>query len=129
MPIKIMFVDKTLFSKVSWIFPTEGFYLTIQIATLPNALIFRWVKFEEDVEEGGNRWSKPHVATLSLHSLFELRSMLLNGTICLDMSAYCLEDICDLALDTMVNSNQLPFEKKSCVKVCRCFNTYKMAIN
>jgi sodium bicarbonate transporter 10 len=27
----------------------------------------RWVKFEEDVEEGGNRWSKPHVATLSLH--------------------------------------------------------------
>ena len=42
--------------------------------------IFRWVKFEEDVEEGGNRWSKPHVATLSLHSLFELRSFLLNGT-------------------------------------------------
>ncbi|XP_023335287.1 electroneutral sodium bicarbonate exchanger 1 [Eurytemora carolleeae] len=40
----------------------------------------RWVKFEEDVEEGGNRWSKPHVATLSLHSLFELRSFLLNGT-------------------------------------------------
>lgn len=33
----------------------------------------RWIKFEEDVEEGGNRWSKPHVATLSLHSLFELR--------------------------------------------------------
>jgi sodium bicarbonate transporter 10 len=44
-------------------------------------LISRWVKFEEDVEEGGNRWSKPYVATLSLHSLFELRSMLLNGTI------------------------------------------------
>ncbi|KAI8496259.1 Sodium bicarbonate cotransporter 3, partial [Branchiostoma belcheri] len=30
-----------------------------------------WVKFEEDVEEGGDRWSKPHVATLSLHSLFD----------------------------------------------------------
>ena len=79
-------------------------------------LHFRWVKFEEDVEEGGNRWSKPHVATLSLHSLFELRSMILNGTICLDMSAYSLEDICDLALDTMVNSNQLTFDKKQCVK-------------
>ena len=51
---------------------------------------FRWIKFEEDVEEGGNRWSKPHVATLSLHSLFELRSMLLNGTICLDMAANTL---------------------------------------
>ena len=53
-------------------------------------LAFRWIKFEEDVEEGGNRWSKPHVATLSLHSLFELRSMLLNGTICLDMAANTL---------------------------------------
>ncbi len=29
----------------------------------------RWIKFEEDVEDGGERWSKPHVATLSLHSL------------------------------------------------------------
>ena len=46
----------------------------------------RWVKFEEDVEEGGNRWSKPHVATLSLHSLFELRSLLLNGTVGLDIN-------------------------------------------
>uniref|UniRef100_A0A672IF79 Anion exchange protein n=1 Tax=Salarias fasciatus TaxID=181472 RepID=A0A672IF79_SALFA len=32
----------------------------------------RWLKFEEDVEDGGERWSKPYVATLSLHSLFEL---------------------------------------------------------
>uniref|UniRef100_A0A8D0H926 Anion exchange protein n=1 Tax=Sphenodon punctatus TaxID=8508 RepID=A0A8D0H926_SPHPU len=34
----------------------------------------RWIKFEEKVEEGGERWSKPHVTTLSLHSLFELRT-------------------------------------------------------
>ncbi|VDL84197.1 unnamed protein product [Nippostrongylus brasiliensis] len=45
----------------------------------------RWVKFEEDVEQGGNRWSKPHVATLSLHSLFQLRSCLLNGLFMNDM--------------------------------------------
>ena len=43
----------------------------------------RWLKFEEEVEDGG-RWSKPHVATLSLHSLLELRSCLLNGAILLD---------------------------------------------
>ena len=46
----------------------------------------RWIKFE-DVEERGNKWSKPHVATLSLHSLFELRSCLLKGTVILDMQA------------------------------------------
>ncbi|XP_054282194.1 sodium bicarbonate cotransporter 3-like isoform X2 [Macrosteles quadrilineatus] len=67
----------------------------------------RWIKFEEDVEEGGNRWSKPHVATLSLHSLFELRSLLLNGTVVLDMEACTLEQVADLTLDHMVNSGAL----------------------
>jgi len=76
----------------------------------------RWVKFEEDVEEGGNRWSKPHVATLSLHSLFELRSLLLNGTVCLDMAASSLDEIADLTLDTMINSGSLPADKKDQVK-------------
>ena len=50
-------------------------------------MYFRWVKFEEDVEDGGNRWSKPHVATLSLHSLFELRNLLTKVVIILDMDA------------------------------------------
>ena len=39
------------------------------------------------MEEGGDRWSKPHVSTLSLHSLFELRSCVLNGVVLLDMVA------------------------------------------
>ncbi len=38
--------------------------------------LYRWIKFEECVEEGGERWSKPHVATLSLQSLFDLRRAL-----------------------------------------------------
>ncbi|XP_058248985.1 sodium-driven chloride bicarbonate exchanger [Hemibagrus wyckioides] len=59
----------------------------------------RWLKFEEDVEDGGERWSKPYVATLSLHSLFELRSCIINGTVLLDMRANSLEDIADMVLD------------------------------
>uniref|UniRef100_A0A674B557 Anion exchange protein n=1 Tax=Salmo trutta TaxID=8032 RepID=A0A674B557_SALTR len=59
----------------------------------------RWLKFEEDVEDGGERWSKPYVATLSLHSLFELRSCILNGTVLLDMRANSLEEIADMVLD------------------------------
>lgn len=55
--------------------------------------MFRWLKFEEDVEDGGERWSKPYVATLSLHSLFELRSCILNGIVMLDMRADSLEEI------------------------------------
>lgn len=54
---------------------------------------YRWLKFEEDVEDGGERWSKPYVATLSLHSLFELRSCIFNGTVLLDMRANTIEEI------------------------------------
>ncbi|XP_044008720.1 sodium bicarbonate cotransporter 3 isoform X4 [Aphidius gifuensis] len=76
----------------------------------------RWIKFEEDVEEGGNRWSKPHVATLSLHALFELRSLLLNGTVMLDMEATSLEQISDLLLDNMINKGSLPTDTREKVK-------------
>uniref|UniRef100_A0A8B9ICS6 Anion exchange protein n=1 Tax=Anser brachyrhynchus TaxID=132585 RepID=A0A8B9ICS6_9AVES len=67
----------------------------------------RWLKFEEDVEDGGERWSKPYVATLSLHSLFELRSCILNGTVLLDMRANSIEEIADMILDQQVGSGQL----------------------
>ena len=49
------------------------------------------------MEDGGERWSKPYVATLSLHSLFELRSCILNGTVLLDMHANTLEEIAGIS--------------------------------
>ncbi|XP_071585689.1 electroneutral sodium bicarbonate exchanger 1-like [Heliangelus exortis] len=58
----------------------------------------RWLKFEEDVEDGGERWSKPYVATLSLHSLFELRSHITNGTVLLDLCANSIEETADMIL-------------------------------
>ncbi|XP_034474735.1 sodium bicarbonate cotransporter 3-like [Drosophila innubila] len=75
----------------------------------------RWIKFEEDVEEGGNRWSS-HVATLSLHSLFELRGLLANGTVMLDMEANNLEVVADLVCDHMVSGGTLPAGVKDKVK-------------
>uniref|UniRef100_A0AAZ3SV16 Anion exchange protein n=1 Tax=Oncorhynchus tshawytscha TaxID=74940 RepID=A0AAZ3SV16_ONCTS len=76
----------------------------------------RWLKFEEDVEDGGERWSKPYVATLSLHSLFELRSCILNGTVMLDMRASCIEEIADMLIDSMVASGQLKEELRQKVR-------------
>ncbi|XP_069509506.1 electroneutral sodium bicarbonate exchanger 1 [Ambystoma mexicanum] len=67
----------------------------------------RWLKFEEDVEDGGDRWSKPYVATLSLHSLFELRSCLINGTVLLDMHANTIEEIADMILDHQECASEL----------------------
>ncbi|CAB4064126.1 Electrogenic sodium bicarbonate cotransporter 1,Anion exchange protein 4,Sodium-driven chloride bicarbonate exchanger,Electroneutral sodium bicarbonate exchanger 1,Sodium bicarbonate cotransporter 3,Electrogenic sodium bicarbonate cotransporter 4,Anion exchange protein 3 [Lepeophtheirus salmonis] len=54
----------------------------------------RWVKFEEDVEEGGNR------------------SLILNNTVCLDMSATNLNDIAELVLDNM-HRHQYESSKKN----------------
>ncbi|XP_072310335.1 electrogenic sodium bicarbonate cotransporter 4 [Eucyclogobius newberryi] len=59
----------------------------------------RWVKFEEKVEEGGERWSKPHVSTLTLHSLFELRTCLQTGSVLLDLEGNSLPQIVDEVLD------------------------------
>nr|XP_025044242.1 anion exchange protein 4 [Pelodiscus sinensis] len=52
-----------------------------------------WVKFEEKVEDGGERWSKPHVTALPLHSLLELRTCLRKGTVLLDLDARSLKQI------------------------------------
>ncbi|XP_073534119.1 sodium bicarbonate cotransporter 3 isoform X2 [Phyllobates terribilis] len=76
----------------------------------------RWLKFEEDVEDGGDRWSKPYVATLSLHSLFELRSCILNGTVMLDMRASTIEEIADMVLDNMIASGQLDESMRELVR-------------
>jgi len=76
----------------------------------------RWIKFEEDVEEGGERWSKPRVATLSLHSLFELRKGLLIGTVMLDTDANSMQQVVDLVLDQMSAANQLDPELRESVQ-------------
>uniref|UniRef100_A0A8C8DXB2 Anion exchange protein n=1 Tax=Oryzias sinensis TaxID=183150 RepID=A0A8C8DXB2_9TELE len=76
----------------------------------------RWLKFEEDVEDGGERWSKPYVATLSLHSLFELRSCIQNGTVMLDMRANSIEEIADMVIDSMVASGQLKEDLRNKVR-------------
>uniref|UniRef100_A0A8C7LXZ4 Anion exchange protein n=1 Tax=Oncorhynchus mykiss TaxID=8022 RepID=A0A8C7LXZ4_ONCMY len=62
----------------------------------------RWVKFEEKVEEGGERWSKPHVSTLTLHSLFELRTCIQTGSVLLDLEGYSLPEIVDDIVDRQV---------------------------
>ncbi|XP_074188298.1 electrogenic sodium bicarbonate cotransporter 4 isoform X6 [Rhinolophus sinicus] len=67
----------------------------------------RWIKFEEKVEEGGERWSKPHVATLSLHSLFELRTCLQTGTVLLDLDSGSLPQIIDDVIEKQIEDGLL----------------------
>lgn len=75
-----------------------------------------WIKFEEDVEDGGNRWTKPFVGTLSLHALFELRSALLNGTLLLDAEATTVDEVINVIVDKVCSTHQLTAEQKN--QVC-----------
>ncbi|XP_061420957.1 electrogenic sodium bicarbonate cotransporter 1-like isoform X6 [Lethenteron reissneri] len=72
----------------------------------------RWLKFEEKVEEGGERWSKPHVATLSLHSLFELRTCLQSGTVLLDLEAHSLPQIIECITERQIVDGLLRPEQR-----------------
>ena len=47
-------------------------------------LSYRWLKYEEKVE-AGNRWSKPHVPTASLHALNTIKNSLETCTLLLDI--------------------------------------------
>uniref|UniRef100_A0A665VZK4 Anion exchange protein n=1 Tax=Echeneis naucrates TaxID=173247 RepID=A0A665VZK4_ECHNA len=72
----------------------------------------RWIKFEEKVEKGGERWSKPHVATLSLHSLMELKTCIEKGTIMLDLEASTLPQLVEMITDSQIEAGQLKAELK-----------------
>ncbi|XP_044284155.1 electrogenic sodium bicarbonate cotransporter 1 isoform X4 [Varanus komodoensis] len=72
----------------------------------------RWIKFEEKVEQGGERWSKPHVATLSLHSLFELRTCIEKGSIMLDMEASSLPQVVEMVVDNQIETGLLKQDMK-----------------
>lgn len=66
----------------------------------------RWIKFEENVEES-NRWGKPHVASLTFHSLLELRRGLEKGTVLLDLEKFDLPSIAEAVVENFVITDQL----------------------
>jgi hypothetical protein len=55
--------------------------------------VARWVKFEESVDEGGNRWSKPHVSSPALYSLSQLHNCIADGVNLIDINASSWEQI------------------------------------
>lgn len=58
----------------------------------------RWIKFEEDWEQGAEKWGKPHVAQLTFHSLPQLRRFLEGGLVLLDVEANSLVDLIETVL-------------------------------
>lgn len=61
----------------------------------------RWIKYEENVEEGADRWGQPHVSSLSFHSLLDLRRCLDTGVVILDSEEKDLAGIVFRAVETV----------------------------
>ena len=51
------------------------------------------MKYEEDVEENGKRWSKPHVASVTLHYVLELKTQMSTGAIILEADVRSLPQL------------------------------------
>lgn len=61
----------------------------------------RWVKYEENVEEGADRWGRPHVSSLSFHSLLNVRRCLETGVILMDLEEKDLANIVYRTVETV----------------------------
>ncbi|OCT88482.1 electrogenic sodium bicarbonate cotransporter 1 [Xenopus laevis] len=72
----------------------------------------RWIRFEEKTEDGGERWSKPHVTTLSLHSLFELKACMERGTLLLDTEKSTFKEILECVTNINIANNSIHQEEK-----------------
>ncbi|KAK7576242.1 hypothetical protein V9T40_012528 [Parthenolecanium corni] len=73
----------------------------------------RWIKYEEDVVEGADRWGRPHVASLSFHSLLNLRRCLETGVVLLDLEEKDLPGIAyrvveQMAIDQLIKDDEKP---------------------
>lgn len=71
----------------------------------------RWVKYEENVEENGTRWSKPYVSTVNLSAFLELKHSLTNGIVILDSTSHTLDQVVDEFLQLLRLKNAVSHEE------------------
>ncbi|XP_035714633.1 band 3 anion transport protein isoform X1 [Folsomia candida] len=75
----------------------------------------RWIKYEEDVLEGSDRWGRPHVASLSFHSLINLRQLIESGVTLLDLQERDLPGVAYRAVEAFVLKELIRPEEKAFV--------------
>ncbi|KAL5234886.1 hypothetical protein ACI65C_002296 [Semiaphis heraclei] len=75
----------------------------------------RWIKYEEDVQEGTDRWGRPHVASLSFHSLLNVRRSLESGVILLDLEEKDLPGVVYRVVEQMAVEELINQEDKAAV--------------
>eukprot|EP00092_Neocalanus_flemingeri_P029142 GFUD01031630.1.p1 GENE.GFUD01031630.1~~GFUD01031630.1.p1 ORF type:complete len:1420 (+),score=451.00 GFUD01031630.1:163-4422(+) len=73
----------------------------------------RWIKYEEDLEAECGRWGKPHVASLTFHSLINLRLCMESGTLLLDISARDLPELVHRVVEDLSEKGIIEEDQKA----------------
>jgi len=73
----------------------------------------RWIKYEEDLEAECGRWGKPHVASLTFHSLINLRLCMESGTLLLDISARDLPELVTRVVEDLSEKGIIEEDQKA----------------
>jgi len=63
----------------------------------------RWIRYEEQAEDALERWSKPHVATLTQTSLENLKEYLINGKMLFDLIVNDMKQIADVVANELLD--------------------------
>ncbi|XP_042897163.1 band 3 anion transport protein [Parasteatoda tepidariorum] len=78
----------------------------------------RWIKYEEDVEFGPNRWGKPKVPPLKFHSMLKLRQCLEQGSVLLDLDEKDFFSVAQRVVENLVVTDQIePDEKEYILQI------------
>ncbi|KAI3381426.1 hypothetical protein SNEBB_000871 [Seison nebaliae] len=83
----------------------------------------RWVRFEEKALKSPGRWSKPRVATLTMTSLTDLRSIIRERGILMFHETSSIKNLDDLAESVSQKLHtKLQFDHKTCNNIKRIIN-------
>ncbi|GFS15347.1 anion exchange protein [Elysia marginata] len=79
--------------------------------------VARWIKFEEVLDEDANRWSKPHVPSLSLSALTTLRKDMRHVPCLLDPDVTDFNSLVDKLTSTWIQSGYLDRTHEDAIRV------------
>uniref|UniRef100_A0A915M2B9 Anion exchange protein n=2 Tax=Meloidogyne incognita group TaxID=654580 RepID=A0A915M2B9_MELJA len=67
----------------------------------------RWIKYEQCIEGGGTRFSRPYITLLSIAAILQVKNCLRRGLVLLDSSANTFVRVCDQLIEQWVIHGQL----------------------
>uniref|UniRef100_A0A914WV03 Anion exchange protein n=1 Tax=Plectus sambesii TaxID=2011161 RepID=A0A914WV03_9BILA len=76
----------------------------------------RWIKYEQTVEGGGTRFSKPHITLLNVQSVLQLRNCLKRGVVILNAHCTSYRSLVELLIKSWNERHDIDVDMSSTVR-------------